>query len=354
MRRAWILSLTLLVAAGLPAPAAEAAFHLMVIQEVFPGTSAHPGAQFVELRMTAGGQNLVSGKKIRTFAADGTRGPDFATFASNVPSGAANGRILACTAEAQSLFAIACDAVATGSLPAGSGRVDFASADGSAVPDAMAYGAYRGPPAGVGRPAGAPVAGRSLERRTSGGTAQDTNDSRADFVYAPPTPQNNAGAVGALPPGDADGDRVADAADNCPDVWNPGQADADGDGLGDACDPEPGTSDQTPPSVAFSRPRGELCVADLVFPVPPSAVVGRCTIVMTAADPESGIAAFTFSVDGQNAPPGSVSQGPGAGSWSFDYRVSGTGMHEICGTATNQVDLSTRVCADVLGVPAPV
>lgn len=45
---------------------------------------------------------------------------------------------------------------------------------------------------------------------------------------------------------DADGDGVADADDNCPDVANADQANADGDGLGDACDansyaPEPGT-----------------------------------------------------------------------------------------------------------------
>jgi hypothetical protein len=53
-------------------------------------------------------------------------------------------------------------------------------------------------------------------------------------------------------PGDADGDGVPDAMDDCPQVWNPvrpvdngRQADADGDGIGDECDPcptAPGTS----------------------------------------------------------------------------------------------------------------
>ncbi|MGD2064126.1 MAG: hypothetical protein PVF51_11160, partial [Nitrospirota bacterium] len=34
---------------------------------------------------------------------------------------------------------------------------------------------------------------------------------------------------------DRDQDAVADEKDNCPDVFNPGQADGDGDGMGDAC-----------------------------------------------------------------------------------------------------------------------
>jgi len=37
-------------------------------------------------------------------------------------------------------------------------------------------------------------------------------------------------------PADTDGDGVADAVDNCPQVSNPGQSDLDGDGEGDACD----------------------------------------------------------------------------------------------------------------------
>jgi hypothetical protein len=43
---------------------------------------------------------------------------------------------------------------------------------------------------------------------------------------------------GAPPPGDADGDLVADGSDNCPNNFNPGQENLDGDGQGDACDPD--------------------------------------------------------------------------------------------------------------------
>jgi len=38
------------------------------------------------------------------------------------------------------------------------------------------------------------------------------------------------------PPGDCDGDGVADGTDNCPGIANADQADGDGDGIGDACD----------------------------------------------------------------------------------------------------------------------
>jgi hypothetical protein len=40
--------------------------------------------------------------------------------------------------------------------------------------------------------------------------------------------------------GDADGDGVPDATDNCPQTPNPNQADFDGDGIGDACDAQTG------------------------------------------------------------------------------------------------------------------
>jgi hypothetical protein len=48
-----------------------------------------------------------------------------------------------------------------------------------------------------------------------------------------------AGAAGNCK-GDSDGDGVPDYVDNCPYVYNSGQADADGDGVGDACDCAPG------------------------------------------------------------------------------------------------------------------
>ncbi len=49
----------------------------------------------------------------------------------------------------------------------------------------------------------------------------------------------DARAIDAPPGHDEDGDGVADAVDNCPQLPNADQADLDGDGVGDACDPEP-------------------------------------------------------------------------------------------------------------------
>lgn len=49
---------------------------------------------------------------------------------------------------------------------------------------------------------------------------------------------------------DADGDGIADAADNCPRVPNPDQSDTDGDGVGDACD------------LCAATPAGDAVLAD--------------------------------------------------------------------------------------------
>jgi hypothetical protein len=49
------------------------------------------------------------------------------------------------------------------------------------------------------------------------------------------TPQTCPPA-GSPKPSDRDGDGVADASDNCPDLWNSDQADADADHVGDPCD----------------------------------------------------------------------------------------------------------------------
>ena len=55
----------------------------------------------------------------------------------------------------------------------------------------------------------------------------------------------DAGADGATS-ADRDGDGIADALDNCPDLANVDQANEDGDRFGDACDPCPPFADADP------------------------------------------------------------------------------------------------------------
>ena len=54
------------------APSAQAAFHLMKVVEVFPGTNLAPDKAFIELQMYEPGQNLVNGHSVTVYNASGT------------------------------------------------------------------------------------------------------------------------------------------------------------------------------------------------------------------------------------------------------------------------------------------
>ncbi|HEY3815770.1 MAG TPA: lamin tail domain-containing protein [Polyangiaceae bacterium] len=77
-------------------------------------------------------------------------------------------------------------------------------------------------------------------------------------------------------PNDRDGDGVPNASDDCPNVPNPGQADADGDGIGDACDPCP----------AVANPGGSACPETIYAiksgAVSPGTVVAVANALVTA------------------------------------------------------------------------
>jgi probable HAF family extracellular repeat protein len=81
-------------------------------------------------------------------------------------------------------------------------------------------------------------------------------------------------------PQDSDGDGVADANDNCPDVSNADQADADGDGVGDACD-------APPPKISIADTtvnEGDSGTSDATFTVTLSEAITKAVTVDYATE----------------------------------------------------------------------
>ena len=191
---------------------AAAAFHNMKIVEVFPGTPAAPGAQYVVLQMWSSGQNFVSGHSIRVYDAGGGVLGTF-TFSGDVANGANQARILIATPQAVSFFGVNADLAMTAAIPLAGGRVCFSDPTDSFVVDCVAWGSFSGaggPPFLTGQPfnpGGGLPAGQALRRRLDlAGQAtvldpgDDTNNSIADFVLGAPAPINNSGQMGTVPP----------------------------------------------------------------------------------------------------------------------------------------------------------
>ena len=200
MRRAIRISIVLGALAGtlaVPAPA-RASFHLIKISEVFLGTGtlgqANEDAQYIELKMYQPDQNLVNGKKIVFYAANGFE-IHSATFNHNVAETAAQSPILAATSEAQLLFDVTADFLFEPQDIRAGGKVCFQS--GATKIDCVSWGAYSGSADGSGPvfsgeegiPLGAAI-GRRLDRGTPGSldAADDTESSRSDFAFVDPLP----------------------------------------------------------------------------------------------------------------------------------------------------------------------
>ncbi|MGZ8666389.1 MAG: hypothetical protein ACXWZM_04690 [Solirubrobacterales bacterium] len=191
------------MSAAILVPPASASFHLMKIREVYPGSSAAPGSDFVVLQMTSSGQNFVNGHEITLYGAAGSLS---ATVPMNkmVDKGANQSTILL----AGSGYAAA--------FPSGPGA-DFTNADLSLSPaggavcfpdgipaDCVSWGSFTPPVAGLPSPS-APNAspagisdGKALERSISAGCAtllepgDDTDSSAADFSEVSALPRSNS------------------------------------------------------------------------------------------------------------------------------------------------------------------
>lgn len=190
-----------LLIALLPAPPAHALFHLMMVSEVFAGTTEQPNAQFVELQMYSAGQQFVAGTEVVVFDASGAETGTF-TFTSAMANGASQSNILVATPEAETLFGVAPDLEMTPEMAANGGQACFRDSQGGMI-DCASWGNYTGDSADAGTPFNSPlglVGGQSMTRKTSGGSdpnaldaEDDTGNSAADFEFADPSPTNNAG-----------------------------------------------------------------------------------------------------------------------------------------------------------------
>jgi len=188
-----------LIAAGVAAPAANADHHLMKIREVYPGTVASPGSEFVELQMHSPSQTNLSPSRLDFYSSTGTVtsvGPLL-----DVDSGDSQRTALIGTTAAASDFGVALDFVYAGDdmAPAG-GAACFESTLSFGRIDCVRWGTMTGAPAGTGSPEGAIPDGSSIERSIAPGCptlledGDDTNDSAADFAPATPSPRANATA----------------------------------------------------------------------------------------------------------------------------------------------------------------
>lgn len=177
------------------APPAAATFHEMSIREVYLGSTANPGSEYVELQMWAAGQNLVDGHSIAFYNASGAL-VGSATFTANVLGGANQSTIVAATPAAEAEFGIAADLGLTpGYLDPTGGAVCWESLD------CVSWGAFSG---SVNSPTGSPADpsgipnGMALRRTIAPGCStllelsDDTDNSAVDFADAFPAPRPNA------------------------------------------------------------------------------------------------------------------------------------------------------------------
>jgi hypothetical protein len=185
-----VVAITVLGAAASPA---AATFHEMSIREVYPGSTAEPAAEYVELQMWRSGQNFVGTHTLRTYDAAGTATPH--VLPSNVPNGANQSTILIATAEAEAKFGVTADA----SLPSSNELNPAGGAVCWEEIDCVSWGSFNSSlPSPAGSPAVAIPDGMALRRTIAPGCptllepTDDRDNSAADFSAVFPNPRPNS------------------------------------------------------------------------------------------------------------------------------------------------------------------
>lgn len=194
-RRSAVAAIGALALLLLAAQPALATFHEMMIREVYPGSTAHPNSEYVELQMWAPGQNLVGGHQISVYDESGSP-VGTAAFAHDVAGDANQSTLVAATPEAEAEFGLGADAAMPPGLldPAG-GAVCWESLD------CASWGSFSGTtPSPTGSPAspGGIPDGMALRRTIEPGCAtllessDDHDNSAADFTTVFPGPRPNS------------------------------------------------------------------------------------------------------------------------------------------------------------------
>ncbi len=263
MRRALACALVTGLACLVGVQTAGAAHHLVKIREVYTGSSAVPGAEFVELQLTSAGENQVTsggGSSVRLYDAAGS--PTAAgTFASNPPNGDNQRTILAGCPLVEGTFGVTLDLTLACAFPTdGSGGSACFNSTAFGSLDCVSWGAATVAPAGTsssGTPAAAIPDGQSLTRNIGSGCAtlhefaDDTNVSANDFTATNPSPRpNSVASTETECPPDSDGDGIPNTLDACQNFPastpngcpTPTHGDGDGDGVPDATDQCPATA----------------------------------------------------------------------------------------------------------------
>jgi cysteine-rich repeat protein len=214
------------------------AFQDIKIKEVFIGSAAHPNAQYVVLQAYSAGQNIVTGKSLRTFNSAGTHTGDF-TFLGPLPIGADQMTFIIATAEAAALFNLTPDLLMTPVLTAVGGHICW---NGATPDECFSWGNFPGDPQLAGTPyhvrAGL-IPGYAARRRLdicmTGllEACDDTNQSVDDFITVIPDPVTNAGVHGTPPPSTC-ANGVLEGLERCDDNNT-----VDGDGCSAVCRIEP-------------------------------------------------------------------------------------------------------------------
>lgn len=120
-----VLLLPLFVRPALADEEATQTFHIAEISKLLVGYNGDTAIQAVEIKMTAGGQNLVNGMTIATYNGAGVLMATLGTFTASVANGVSGDHILCATAKFQTTFGITPDLIISPFLPVTSGQIAY-------------------------------------------------------------------------------------------------------------------------------------------------------------------------------------------------------------------------------------